>query len=118
MLVPGLGDLLNIKRNVGQGCGNFAQQHLTCTMIYILHCALIKKKTTIFLIYQEIQKGAVAKSYMTLTASSHMTKYLRISSYIRKLFLMTLQTLHPEFPYTEYEENFICFFVSVPYIQL
>jgi hypothetical protein len=30
-----------------------------------LHCALIKKKIKIFLIYQEIQKGAVAKSCMT-----------------------------------------------------
>jgi hypothetical protein len=35
-----------------------------------------KKENKIFLIYKEIQMGAVAKSCMT--------KYLRISSYIRK----------------------------------
>jgi hypothetical protein len=39
-----------------------------------------KKENTIFLIYKEIQKGAVAKSYIT--------KYLRFSSYIRKPFLI------------------------------
>jgi hypothetical protein len=39
---------------------------------------LIKKKL-IFLIYKEIQTGAVAKSYMT--NGLLMTKYLRISSY-------------------------------------
>jgi hypothetical protein len=43
-----------------------------------------KKENQIFLIYMEIQSGAVAKSYMTYTASS----YLRISSYIRKPFLI------------------------------
>ncbi len=40
------------------------------------------------------------QSHIWLTASSYMTKYLRISSYIRKPFLcMTLQLLHSEFPY-------------------
>jgi hypothetical protein len=43
--------------------------------------ALIKKKKN-FLKYKEIQKGAVAKSYMT-NGLSYMTKYLRISSNIR-----------------------------------
>ena len=37
-----------------------------------------KKEKNIFLMYKEIQKGAVAKSYMT-NATSYMTKYLRIS---------------------------------------
>ena len=45
------------------------------------------KKNKIFLIYKEIQKGAVAKSYMT-NGYSYMTKYLRISSYIRKPFFI------------------------------
>ncbi len=49
---------------------------------------LIKKKNQIFLIYKEIQKGAVAKSYMTKAASSYMVKYLRISTYIREVFLI------------------------------
>jgi hypothetical protein len=38
------------------------------------------KKNQIFLIYKEIQDGPVAKSYMV--------KYLHISSYIRKPFLI------------------------------
>jgi hypothetical protein len=42
----------------------------------------------IFLIYKEIQDGAVAKSYMKVTTSSYMGKYMRISSYIRKPFLI------------------------------
>ncbi len=43
-----------------------------------------KKENKIFLRYKEIQKEAAAKSYhMQITASSYMTKYLRISSYIR-----------------------------------
>jgi hypothetical protein len=41
-----------------------------------------KKENQIFLIYKEIQSGAVK------TASSYMDKYLRISSYIRKPFLI------------------------------
>jgi hypothetical protein len=54
-----------------------------------------KKEKQIFLLYKEIQNGAVAKSYMT----NSLLIYLRISSYIRKPFLMTLQLLHSEFPY-------------------
>ncbi len=45
-----------------------------------------QKENQIFLIYKEIQGGAVAKSYIWLPASSYMGKYLRISSYIRKPF--------------------------------
>jgi hypothetical protein len=48
---------------------------------------MIKKKIKIFLIYKEIQNGALAKSYKT-NASSYMRKYLNISSYIRKPFLI------------------------------
>jgi hypothetical protein len=46
-----------------------------------------KKENQIFLIYKEIQSGAVAKSYMT-DGLLNMGKYLRISSYIRKPFLV------------------------------
>jgi hypothetical protein len=45
-----------------------------------------KKENNIFLIYKEIQKGAL-QTYIT-NGSSYMTKYLRISSYIRKPFLI------------------------------
>jgi hypothetical protein len=50
--------------------------------------ALIKKKKN-FLIYKEIQSGAVAKSYMTNgLIIQYMGKYLCISAYIRKPFLI------------------------------
>jgi hypothetical protein len=45
-----------------------------------------KKENQIFLIYKEIQNGAVAKSY--ITNGLLMGKYLCISSYIRKPFLI------------------------------
>jgi hypothetical protein len=47
-----------------------------------------KKENKIFLIYKEIQGGAVAKSYMTNGLLIYMGKYLRISSHIRKPFLL------------------------------
>jgi hypothetical protein len=50
-------------------------------------CTLLKKKTKISsytVLYKEIQKGAVAKSYMTNGLLIYMYKYLRISSYVRK----------------------------------
>jgi hypothetical protein len=48
-----------------------------------------KKENQIFLIYKEIQNGAVAKSYMTKGLLIYcIVKYLRISSYIRKPFLI------------------------------
>ncbi len=40
-----------------------------------------------------------SQNHIWLTASSYMVKYLRISSYIRTPFLMTLQLIHSEFPY-------------------
>jgi hypothetical protein len=46
-----------------------------------------KKENQIVLIYKEIQSGAVAKSYMTIGLLK-LTEYLRISSYIRKPFLI------------------------------
>ncbi len=48
-----------------------------------------KKENQIFLIYKVNQSGAVAKSYMTNgLLILYMGKYLRISSYIRKPFLI------------------------------
>ncbi len=49
-------------------------------------CTDIKGKK-IFLIYKEIQRDRV-QSHLWLTASSYMVKYLSISSYIRKPFLI------------------------------
>jgi hypothetical protein len=54
-----------------------------------LHGFTDKKENQIFLIYKEIQNGAVAKSYMTNgVLIQYMGKYLRISSYIRRPFLI------------------------------
>jgi hypothetical protein len=58
----------------------------------------IKKKSKFckfFLRCKEIQNGAVAKSYIWLTASSYLVKYMRISSYIKKPFLIYSMTLQP-----------------------
>jgi hypothetical protein len=59
-----------------------------------------KKENQIFLIYKEIQSGAVAKSYMANGLLIYGEIFVH-SSYIRKPFLMymTLQLLHSEFPY-------------------
>ncbi len=63
-----------------------------------------KKEYQIFLIYSEIQNGAVAKSYMTngLLNSPHI--WLNIWAFPHILgspsSYMTLQLLHSEFPYT------------------
>ncbi len=46
-----------------------------------------KKENKIFLIYKEVQKERL-QSLIWLTASSYMVKYLHISSYIRKAFLI------------------------------
>jgi hypothetical protein len=45
-----------------------------------------KEENQIFLIYKEIPNGAVAKSYMT--NGLLIVKYLHVSSYIRKPFLI------------------------------
>jgi hypothetical protein len=48
-----------------------------------------KKENQIFLIYKEIRSGAFAKSCMNNgLLILYMGKYFRISSYIRKLFLI------------------------------
>ncbi len=59
---------------------------LEAVLVKGTHLTLIKKENRIFLIYKLISEGSVAKSYMTITASSYMV--YGISSYIRKLFLI------------------------------
>jgi hypothetical protein len=63
--------------------------------------ASIKKKNKIFLIYKEIQKGAVAKSYMT--GGLLIYDYVTICAFPHILgspsSYMTLQPLPSEFPY-------------------
>ncbi len=73
-----------------------------------------KKENKMFIIYKEIQRYKV-QSHIWLTASSYMVKHLRISSYIRKPFLIYDFAPDPtfEFPYIHYEKNFVLFFISV-----
>jgi hypothetical protein len=59
-----------------------------CETKYVLLSLYTDKKNQIFHIYKKIQEGSVAKSYVANSASSYMVKYLRISSYIRKPFLI------------------------------
>ncbi len=66
---------------------------------YYMLSALIKKDNQIFLIYKEIQNGAVAKlSFMRkgFLLYEEMSKYLII--YEKAVIHMTLQLLHSEFP--------------------
>ncbi len=62
--------------------GLFQGPSVSCLLVYT-----DKKENLIFLIYREIQSGAVAKSYMT----NGLPKYgeiFALSSYIRKPFLI------------------------------
>ncbi len=58
-----------------------------------------KKENQIFLIYKEIENGAVAKSHMRkgFLIYEEMRKYLTI--YVEAVSHMTLQLLHSEFSY-------------------
>ncbi len=77
------------------------------------YCAL--KKNQVFLIYKEIQNGAVAKScYMTNgLLIQYMGKYLRISSYIRKPFLIYDFATTPLWISLYVRKIFFFFFISV-----
>ncbi len=69
-----------------------------------------KKENTIFLIYREIQSGAVAKSYMRkgFLINEEMRKYLVIyEEAVSHIWLCNSSTLN--FPI--YEENLFFFFI-------
>jgi hypothetical protein len=73
-----------------------------------------KKEKKIFLIYQEIQNGAVAKSYMTnglLIYGELLAHFLILGSHSS---YMTLQLHCSTLNFLIYEENLIFFFISVP----
>jgi len=65
---------------------------------------LFKQEKKIFLVYKEVQKqkGSGAKS--RLTSSLYVTKYLRISSYFRKPFLIYDFAPHPLLNFLIYED--------------
>jgi hypothetical protein len=83
---------------------------------FLQYDTLIKKKTKFSSYIKEIQKGTVAKSYMTsgllvydkILAHFFIPILVSPSSYTG----MTLKPLPSEFPYIQYEDNFIVFFNS------
>ncbi len=88
----------------GSGFGScyFCHWPTTCT---------VKNENKIFLIYKEIQNGAVAKSYMT---NGLMGKYLRLSPYIRRPFLIHIWLCNCSTQnFLIYEEKLIFFFIGV-----
>ncbi len=73
---------------------------------------LLKKKRK-FSLYLRIFIRDRVQSHIWPTASSYMVKYLRISSYIRKPFLIYDFVPDPFWiPLNIYEENFLFFFSS------
>ncbi len=69
-----------------------------------------EKENPVFLIYKEIQSGAVAKSYMRkgFLIYEEMRKYANISPYMRRPLVIY------DLNYLIYEENLIFIFISVP----
>jgi hypothetical protein len=56
-------------------------------MVYVFNFVLLhtdKKENQIFLIYKEIQNGAVAKSDMRRLPNMYMRKYANISPFMRR----------------------------------
>ncbi len=78
-------------------------------MLSFLQLFTYIKEKQIFLINKDIQM----QSHKWLTASSSLVKYLRISSYTRKPFLIYDFATDPIWIFL-YEENFFFFFISVP----
>ncbi len=74
---------------------------------------MIKKKKNFFSYIKESWRERL-QSHTWLTASSYMTKYLRISSHIRKPFPYRYDCFHLNFLIHVYEENFLLFFIGVP----
>ncbi len=74
-----------------QSCSNFQGKGNCCWQLnisYLDSWYTDKKENHIFLIYRKILSGAVAKSYMINGLLIYGEKYFRISSYIRKPFLI------------------------------
>ncbi len=72
-----------------------------------------KKENQIFLIYKEIRMEQL-QSHIWLTTFSHTGKSLRVSSYIRKPFLIYILIYNcSTLNFLIYEENLIFFFISV-----
>ncbi len=84
------------------------------TGIEVEDVALIKKKIKFSSYIRKFRRERL-QSHRWVTASSNMTKYLRISSYIRKPFLIYDFSTAPLWIFFIYEENLIFFSFSVAY---
>ncbi len=112
-----------------RGC-EFYRSFLLCHLKFIISATIIekpkllecppdvafpwtdKKENQIFLIYKEIQNGAVAKSYMTngfLICGEIFAHFLIYYEALPHIWLCNCSTLN--FPI--YEENLIFFFISL-----
>jgi hypothetical protein len=80
----------------------------------VLHCYTDKKENKIFLIYDEIQSGEVAKSYMRkgFLILYIYEKCANISPYMRRPLVIYDFATAPEteFPYIQYKETLVFFF--------
>jgi hypothetical protein len=74
---------------------------------------LLKQEKKIFLVYKEVQKQKRSGAKSRLTAFLYVTKYLRISSYFRKPFLIYDFAPHPFLNFLIYQD----FFKSVCSVQ-
>ncbi len=68
-------------------------------MYFVFSCYTDKKENNIFLIYKEIQSGAVAKSYMRKGLLIWGNAQIFHLIWRGRLSYMTLLLLHSEFPY-------------------
>ncbi len=75
----------------------------------MVHKYTDKKENKIFLVYKEIKRDQGAKSYMTNGLTSYIGKNFRISSCIRKSYLIFFCT-RSHLNFLIYEENFVFFF--------
>jgi hypothetical protein len=82
--------------------------------IYLYGATCTDKKEIKFSSYLRKFRMEQLQSHIWLTAFSYMGKYLCISSYIRKPFLIYDFATAPLWISLLYEENFLFFFISVP----
>ncbi len=81
------------------------------TCVFSIQYCTDKKENKIILIYIRKLRWEQLQSQIWLTASSYMGKYLRISSYIRKPFLINdFSTACSPLNFLIYEENFLFLF--------
>ncbi len=103
---------VNISTRLRRGPISTTGKSLTFLSHAVATDALIKKENQIFLIYKDIQSGAVAKSYMRkgFLIYEEMRKYVTIyKEAVSHISLCNCSILN----FLLYEENLIFFLISV-----